>query len=106
MGQAISRILSSFVNNGNHDHLTDGCRSPGTSCDLPGSSDGQPSSTSLFGLAPDGVYHAPGVTTRAVSSYLTISTLPVDAKHPIGGVFSVALILRLPTVRVTNRHAL
>jgi len=42
-----------------------------------------------------------------VSSYLTISTLPVNAKkHPIGGVFSVALILRLPAVRVTNRHAL
>jgi len=30
---------------------------------------------SLFGLAPDGVCHAPDVTIMAVSSYLTISPL-------------------------------
>src|SRR5512139_2871288 len=30
----------------------------------------------LFGLAPDGVYPATSVATRAVSSYLAISTLP------------------------------
>ncbi len=30
----------------------------------------------LFGLAPDGVYPAPAVTGRAVSSYLAISPLP------------------------------
>jgi hypothetical protein len=31
----------------------------------------------LFGLAPDGVYPATDVTTRAVSSYLAISPLPI-----------------------------
>jgi len=53
--------------------------------------DGQPSNTSLFGLAPGGVYPAFHVTMKAVSSYLTISTLPVNGDHSIGGVFSVAL---------------
>ena len=36
----------------------------------------------LFGLAPTGVCHATGVTTRAVSSYLTVSPLPVPGKKP------------------------
>lgn len=31
-----------------------------------------------LGLAPDGVYPAPDVTTRAVSSYLTFSPLPYE----------------------------
>ena len=30
----------------------------------------------LFGLAPDGVYRAPNVTIRPVSSYLAVSPLP------------------------------
>jgi len=30
----------------------------------------------LFGLAPAGVYHAASVTSRAVRSYRTFSTLP------------------------------
>ena len=33
-------------------------------------------SSLLFGLAPDGVYHAIDITIEAVSSYLTISPLP------------------------------
>ncbi|VTR65143.1 conserved hypothetical protein [Desulfosarcina cetonica] len=41
-----------------------GCRLPDTSSDLPGSSDGPPSSTPLFGLAPGGVYPASPVTRR------------------------------------------
>jgi hypothetical protein len=43
----------------------------------------------LFGLAPAGVSPATTVTSRAVSSYLTISPLP-DPRI-VGGVFSVAL---------------
>jgi len=43
----------------------------------------------LFGLAPAGVYPAASVTSRAVSSYLTISPLP--NLSIVGGVFSVAL---------------
>jgi len=42
----------------------------------PETSGGPPSNVSLFDFAPGGVYHAPRVTTRAVSSYLAISTLP------------------------------
>ena len=49
------------------------------------------SAVPLFGLAPGGVCHAFRVATKAVSSYLAISTLPVSAKQTIGGVFSVAL---------------
>ena len=37
---------------------------PCTSCNLPGNSGGQPSSISLFGLAPDGVYQAFPVTWK------------------------------------------
>jgi len=44
----------------------------------------------LYGFAPDGVYIAKYVTINAVSSYLAISTLPI-----IGGIFSVALSLRI-----------
>ena len=46
-----------------------------------------------FGLAPDGVYRARGVTAAAVSSYLTISPLlaKMAGPFPAGGVFSVAL---------------
>jgi len=44
----------------------------------------------LFGLAPDGVYPATTVTSSAVCSYHTISTLPVPFQA-IGGIFSVAL---------------
>jgi len=42
----------------------------------PEASDGPPSSASLFGLAPCGVYPASDVTTRAVRSYRTFSPLP------------------------------
>ena len=50
---------------------------PSTSCGLPGSSGGQPSSASLRGLAPDGVCRAVIVTNDAVGSYPTISPLPL-----------------------------
>jgi len=44
----------------------------------------------LFGLTPKRVCTAFIVTNKAVSSYLTISTLPIFS---VGGVFSVALSL-------------
>jgi len=44
----------------------------------------------LFGLAPDGVFTATTVTSCAVRSYHTISTLPVF-RRIIGGIFSAAL---------------
>jgi hypothetical protein len=68
-----------------------GCRSPGTSSNLPGNSGGPPFSVSLFGFAPGGVYPAFSVAREAVSSYLAFSTLPVSAWQIIGGFFSVAL---------------
>jgi len=52
----------------------------------------------LFDLAPKRVFNAFFVTKKAVSSYLTISPLPI--KKLIGGIFSVALSLssRLPGI--------
>ena len=47
---------------------------------------------SLFGLAPGGVFHAFFVTKKPVCSYHTFSHLPRS-----GGLFSVALSLRLPS---------
>jgi len=44
----------------------------------------------LFGLAPSRVFHAFFITKKPVSSYLTFSPLP-----RLGGIFSVALSLRL-----------
>jgi hypothetical protein len=45
---------------------------------------------SLLDLAPGGVYRAAPVARPAVSSYLTVSPLPVP-RRAIGGLFSVAL---------------
>ena len=50
---------------------------------------------SLFGLAPGGVFHAFFVTKKPVCSYHTFSPLP-----RLGGLFSVALSLRLPSPEV------
>ena len=44
---------------------------------------GRTSPPLLFGLAPRGVYRAPGVATGAVGSYPTVSPLP-DASHEWG----------------------
>ena len=61
----------------------------------------------LFGLAPDGVYLAFDITAETVSSYLTISPLPVPRTvGAIGRVFSVALSVGLPLLRVTERPVL
>ena len=58
---------------------------------------------SLYGLAPDGVYHARPVTSSAVRSYRTFSPLPAYPFPVSGGLFSVALSLGLPPPGVT-RH--
>ena len=55
--------------------------------------------SSLFGLAPGGVYPAIGVTADAVRSYRTLSPLP----NKLGGLLSVALSLESPPPGVT-RH--
>ena len=61
----------------------------------------------LFGLAPDGVYLAFDITAETVSSYLTISPLPVPRTiGAIGRFFSVALSVGFPLLRVTERPVL
>jgi len=54
----------------------------------------------LFGLAPERVYIATIVTNCAVSSYITISPLPLIR----GGIFSVALSLGFPLPGVIWFH--
>ena len=70
-----------------------GVRSPTLSSSLPAASEsGRAVPRCLFGLAPAGVCHATDVTIRAVSSYLTVSPLPVHRRTgAIGGLLSVAL---------------
>jgi len=74
---------------------------------------GRASPPLLFGLAPRGVFRAPGVATRAVGSYPTFSPLPnaFDRKrralgfavglpqgaNHTGGIFSVALSVAAPS---------
>ena len=70
---------------------------PAVSSNLPGHDAGphlneQAVPMSLYGFAPDGVYHARSVASSAVRSYRTFSPLPCIA----GGLFSVALSLELP----------
>ena len=55
--------------------------------------------SSLFGLAPGGVYLAADIAASAVRSYRTLSPLPIK----IGGLLSVALSLGSPPPGVT-RH--
>jgi hypothetical protein len=52
--------------------------------------------SSLFGLAPCGVYPASGVTAGAVRSYRTFSPLPFASCETGGGMFSVALAVSRP----------
>lgn len=63
---------------------------PYTSSNLPESSAGPASNTSLFGLAPDGVYLAGYVTIPAGGLLPHRFTLTLVNKHR-GGLFSVAL---------------
>src|SRR4051794_22144672 len=69
-----------------------GTWSPTSSSSLPAaSSSGRAVPRCLFGLAPTGVCRAADVTACAVSSYLTVSPLPVPSSRAIGGLLSVAL---------------
>jgi hypothetical protein len=69
-----------------------GAWSPTPSSSLPAASwSGRAVPRCLFGLAPTGVCRAANVTARAVSSYLTVSPLPVSDVRTIGGLLSVAL---------------
>ena len=90
MGCKPNSVLTSGSPPIRHDHLTGNTGRPASRATYPEASDGPPSSASLFGLAPGGVYPALPVARQAVSSYLAISPLPVG-QGPIGGVFSVAL---------------
>jgi len=58
----------------------------------------------LFGLAPDGVFHAPGIAPGAVGSYPAFSPLPPAEAG--GGLFSVALSVGrvYPSARVYPRR--
>src|SRR6476646_5372582 len=58
--------------------------------------------TSLFGLAPCGVWPATAIASGAVRSYRTFSPLPFDSRPALterslqGGIFSVPLSFRSP----------
>ncbi len=93
--RAISRILSWATI-----CLGEGLPLP-SSC-LPGVTAGP---ATPFGIAPGGVYRAPGVATGAVGSYPTFSPLPRPLKGR-GGLFSVALSLGLRPVPVRDHPAL
>ncbi len=50
-----------------------------------------PAALPLFCLAPHGVFRASRIASRAVSSYLAFSPLPVICCQRTGGIFSVTL---------------
>ncbi len=75
----VSRVLSGTII-----HL--GCASPHTSSGLPGNG-ADHALVPLFGLAPDGVYPATAVASRAVRSYRTISPLPRKGRCIFCGTF-------------------
>ena len=54
----------------------------------------------LFNLAPDGACRAASVARSAVRSYRTFSPLPPES----GGLFSVALSLRLLSLGITQHR--
>src|SRR6478672_5659626 len=85
----VSRVLSSVAT---RTVIPLGARSPAPSSSLPAASwSGRAVPRCLFGLAPTGVCRATNVAARAVSSYLTVSPLPVSDVRTIGGLLSVAL---------------
>jgi|GEM_PF-5806673 len=63
----------------------------------------QLNATTPIGLAPGGVYPAIPVTRDAVRSYRTLSPLPAVVETPTGGLLSVALSLRSPSLAI-NQH--
>jgi hypothetical protein len=79
--------------------------SPRISSSLPRDTDGSSLSVPIRGLAPDGVCLATFVTEGAVGSYPTVSPFPFQFAWS-GGLFSVALSLKLPSPGITRRPAL
>ena len=67
---------------------------PSRSSDLPGNSGGPPSSVSLFGLAPDGVYQAPAVTDETGELLPHLFTLT-----PGAGPEAVSFLWHFPSCR-------
>ena len=97
---AVSRILSpEFLQD--DDHLSQsrfrGTARPATAgrdATIPEDFIG-PAALPLFCLAPHGVFRAPRITPRAVSSYLAFSPLPARFSQRTGGVFSVTLSVNI-----------
>ena len=86
-----------------------GRRLPGASSSLPGRrirtrSRGLRPVPSLFGLAPGGVCRAAAVAAGAVRSYRTVSPLPRPYATRRGGLFSVALSLRVARLGPAGRY--
>ena len=77
---------------------------PDTSCDLPGSSDGQPSDAPLFGLAPGGVCQASPVTrgTGALLPHRFTLTGPISCGR--NGLRRSTLCCTFLHVTVTPRY--
>lgn len=85
-----------------------GCALLHSSSDLPGSMTERAAPPPLFGLAPRGVCPASRITPSAVRFYRTISPLPPNPCEPGGGIFSVALSVKIPYERsppAVSRHA-
>lgn len=97
----ISRVLSSVAT---RTVIPLGVRSPALSSSLPAASlSGWATPRCLFGLAPAGVYRATTVTSRAVSSYLAVSPLPVYRKSVPSAVY---FLLHYPSVPFGTAQAL
>lgn len=104
--KSVSRVLSRVQVSLQHgdDHSSGTAVACSLKRHYPRTSGGPPLNVLLFGLAPDGVYHAFSVTGKAVSSCLAISPLPEAPAS--GGIFSVALSLGSPPVAVSDHPAL
>ena len=97
----ISRVLSSVAT---RTVIPLGMRSPALSSSLPAASlSGWATPRCLFGLAPTGVYQATTVTSRAVSSYLPVSPLPVCRKLAPSAVY---FLLHYPSMPFSTAQVL
>src|SRR6266851_6334264 len=79
LGHASRRDSSSLPEGGPHDGLR---HRRGSMLTLASRSSSRAGSPLLFGLAPRGVFHAPGIATGTVGSYPTFSPLPNEPALP------------------------
>jgi len=79
---------------------------PTVSSSQPGSTDGPSFALPYLALLLVGFTWHPASPSDPVSSYLTLSPLPVVAEAPAGGLLSVALSLGSPPLDVIQHHAL